>query len=148
MNIFKTIANSILNIFKSAAEKSWNNLDKELQGHALTATALAQAIKKSIGIGYNDFAVKTSALTGLPVEKIDNVVLSIANDLGMKPSSVIEGYKSIQERAQQIDSDNGWNALWQNVMKFAATYISSGKLDWQALSLGIAEIAYHKLFKK
>lgn len=148
MSFITNILNAILGLFRSAAQKAWASLSKDLQNNALTASNLAQLIKTSADSAYLDFVALAVTKTGLTVAQINALLSSIGKDLSIQETLPENIFKSIQEKAKAIDTDNGWAALFQNIAKFAATYLSNGRLDWQSLSFGIIQVAYEKLFKK
>jgi hypothetical protein len=144
MSIFKDVANFFSDLFRGAAEKAWAHLHEDAKDNAITGANFAQVIKESIGVGYDEFISRVSAETKLSTEQIEGVLDRIAEDLGITAEGYDNIYIAIQDKANTVLSDTGWNALFQNIAKFVSIYLTSGKLDWITLSLGVAQIAYEK----
>ena len=148
MSFISKLFQGFLNLFRSAAEAAWASMSKDLQNNALTAAQAVQIIKTSIDKGYTEIKLLVAAKTGFTVDQVDQFILAIAKDAGVSTAYPEKSYALLQEKAKAVDTDNEWNALWQNLMKFGATYLTSGKLDWITLSLGVAQLAYEKITKK
>lgn len=148
MSFITRILNGFLNIFRSAASKAWNSLSKDLQNHALTASSVVQIIKTTLDKSYIDVVVLISRATGFDTAAVNSFIIAVGKDAGITANSAEMVFNELQRTAKDIDTDNGWNAFFQNLAKFGANFLSGGKLDWVSLSYGIIQIAFEKLFKK
>jgi uncharacterized protein YoaH (UPF0181 family) len=130
-------------------ERDWHALTHEQQQAIINGSQISELIKEGYKRGEDYLIKEATALTGLPVEAIAAILLNILQDkFGVNIKSIQEGLDKGAEAIENGLTSNGRKDLWQGVAKFAAGYLSDGKLDWVSLSLGVVEFAYRKFIKK
>lgn len=124
------------------AGKSFNDLPPDQQQATINGTQIAQIIKSLYKSGEDAVISKIVGITGLSKDVAEHAVLSIAKDDGIDTTSVQAYLDHLADKVQAGITDNKWNALWQDLAKFGANYLTQGSLDWVSLSLGIVEYAF------
>lgn len=129
-------------------ELDWKALTPEQQEAIINGSRIAEMIKVGYREGADYLIGQVMDLTGLQREPVETLLLAILKDKwGITIQSIQEGLDKGAEAIEEGVTENGWNDLWQGLAKFAAGYLSNGKLDWISLSLGVLEFAYRKFIK-
>jgi len=144
--LIATIGSIIASIF-NAAGKAFKTLPPDQQTGAINGSQISQIIKNGYAKGEAWVISEITSVTGLPADVATQTVLSIAKDAGVNTTSVQAYLDHIADKVQSGLTDSGWNALWQNVAKFAAIYLTQGKLSWASLSLGLLEYIFQTYVK-
>jgi hypothetical protein len=136
----------IAGLFKTAG-KAFNSLPKEQQDAIIQGVNISQIIKDNYAKG--EIAVLSMIIdkTGVSADVAEFAVLAVAKDMGINVSTVQDFLNVLADKVQAGITDNHWNELWQSIAKFGASYLSTGKVDWVTLSLGVVEFALHQFVK-
>lgn len=144
--LLAAIGGFIVALFHSAGA-AFNNLSPDQQKATIDGTNISQILKTGYKNGADWVLAEITKVTGLPADVAEQTILSIAKDNGVSTTSVQDYLDHIADKVQQTVTDNKWNAIWQDVAKFAANYLTQGSLDWVSLSLGIIEYAFQTFVK-
>jgi hypothetical protein len=144
--LLAAIGGFIVAIFHSAGA-AFNNLPPDQQKATIDGTNISQILKTGYKNGAEWVLDEITKVTGLPSDVAEQTVLHIAKENGVNTASVQEYLDHIADKVQAGVTDNKWNAIWQDIAKFAAGYLTQGKLDWVTLSLGIIEYALQTFVK-
>lgn len=145
--LLAAIGGFIVALFHSAGA-AFNNLPPDQQKAAIDGSNISQILKTGYKDGEAAVLTEITKVTGLPQDVATQAILSIARDNGVDVTSVQAYLDHIADKVQAGVTDNKWNAIWQDVAKFAATYLTQGSLDWVSLSLGVIEYAFQTFVKK
>ena len=146
----KTLIQSIGHFFEKlfgSTRDAFNELPKEQQDAIVSGVNVAEIIKEMYGIGEDNLirAISQKLLVSESVSKA--VIMHVLKSLGINTDTVQDGLDNLAGRVENTITDDGWNGLWESVAKFAASWMSTGKLNWVTLGLGVVEFAYQKIFK-
>lgn len=144
--LLAAIGGFIVALFHSAGA-AFNNLSPDQQKAAIDGSNISQILKTGYAKGEAWVLGEITTVTGLPADVAEQTILSIAKDNGVNTTSVQAYLDHIADKVQTTVTDNKWNAIWQDIAKFAANYLTQGKLDWVSLSLGIIEYAFQTFVK-
>lgn len=144
--LLASVGGFIVALFHSAGS-AFNNLPPDQQKAAIDGSSISQILKTGYKNGATWILAEITKVTGLPSDVVEQTILSIAKDNGVNTTSVQDYLDHIADKTQGVITDNKWNAIWQDIAKFAANYLSQGKLDWVSLSLGIIEYAFQTFVK-
>lgn len=139
--IIASIGIFMVHLFTGAGN-GFNELAPAMQQGAVNGSQISQILKLFYAKGEAFVIQKITDVTGLPADVATQAVLSVAKDAGINTTSVQAYLDHIADTVQAGVTDNKWNALWQDVAKFAANYLTQGKLDWVTLSIGIIEYVF------
>lgn len=140
------IGGIIGNLFNST-KKDFNSLPPDQQQAAINGSQISQIIKTGYAKGEAWVITQVTALTGLPADVATQTILSIAKDDGVNVTSVQAYLDALADKIQVGITNNKWNALFEDLAKFGATYLTQGKLDWVTLGLGIIQYAFQAFVK-
>lgn len=144
--ILAFLGSFIVNLFHNAG-KSFEALPPDQQKATIDGTNISQILKTGYANGEAWILAEITKVTGLPSDVAQQTILSIAKDNGVDTTSVQAYLDHIADKVQSGVTDNKWNAIWQDIAKFAANYLTQGKLDWISLSLGIIEYVFQTFVK-
>lgn len=144
--ILVAIGGFIANLFHNAG-KSFTSLPPDQQKAAIDGSNISQILKTGYAKGEAWTLGEITRVTELPADVAEQTILSIAKDNGVNTASVQAYLDHIADKVQEGVTDNKWNAIWQDTAKFAANYLTQGKLDWISLSLGIIEYVFQTFVK-
>ena len=131
----------------SGAQTAFKKLSPDQQKALINGVNVSQIIKDSYAQGEAAVVSLIAQKTGLTADAVTQLILVIAKDAGINVTSV-QGYlDAIAAKVQAGLTDLGHNSLFSDTASFAASYLSSGKLDWVSLSLGLVEFAYQHFIK-
>lgn len=133
-------------LFKSA-KKDFNNLPPDQRDALIKGVNISQIIKDGYSKGEAYVVGEVSTLTGLDAPAATQLILSIATDAGVNTNSVQAYLDTLANKVQSGITDNGWNALFSDVAAFAASWLSTGSLNWASLAIGLVEFAYQHFVK-
>lgn len=131
----------------NAAKTAWNSLTPQQQQEIISGVNISQIIKDGYTKGEDFIIQEISSKTALPTELVTPIILTALKDMQINVTSVQAGLNALADKVQAGLTDNGWNALWQNLAKFSATAVSGGGLNWVGLSLGLVEFAFQHFIK-
>lgn len=144
--LLASIGGFFVSLFHNAG-KSFKDLPPDQQKAAIDGSNISQLLKTGYKNGEAWIISEISKVTGLPADVATQTILSIAKDNGVNTDSVQAYLDHIADKVQAGVTDNKWNAIWQDIAKFAANYLTQGKLDWVSLSLGIIEYVFQTFVK-
>lgn len=148
---FKRLIDSIGEIISHllhGAQNAFNNLPKEQQDAIISGVNVSEILKTSASQGEAAVVKLVADKIGMSTDVATGLILNIGKDLGIDANSVQDVLDHIADKAQSAVTDNSWNALWQDIAKFAASWLSTGSLNWVTLALGVIEFAFQKFVKK
>jgi hypothetical protein len=146
----KTLIASIGHFFEklfNTTRDSFNDLPKEQQEAIIQGVNVAEIIKLDYRQGAENLIHQIAAVTNVSDDVAKAVILHVLNSLGIDAIEVQDGLDKFAQRVENTITDDGYNGLWQSIAKFAASWLSTGSLNWITLSLGVVEFVYQKLFK-
>jgi len=146
----KSIVASIGHFFErlfNHTKDDFNNLPPDQQDAIIKGVNLSQIIKNGYAKGEQALLTEVSQSIGVPEDIAKAVILHVMHSLGINVTEVQAGLDRLAGRIERTVTDDGWNGLWESVAKFAASWLSTGKLNWVTLGLGVVEFAYQKVFK-
>jgi predicted regulator of amino acid metabolism with ACT domain len=123
-------------------------MPKADQDNVIAGVNIAQIIKENYTKGEDAVVSLIVDKTGIPKDVVEQGILTIAKDAGINTTSVQSYLDTIADKIQAGITDNHWNALWENVAKFAASFLSDGKLNWVTLGMGVIQFALQAIVKK
>jgi len=145
--LIKSIGHFFERLFKNTAD-DFDNLPADQKASIVDGINVSEIIKLLYKNGEQQ--VIEGVMQRLHVS--ENVAIGVV-DYALKSWGINE--TTIQDGLDELDlilsngiTDGGWNSLWKTLAENAAMWISNGKLNWVALSLGLLEVAYQKIFKK
>lgn len=144
--LLAAIGGFIVGLFHNAG-KAFNELPPDQQKATIDGTNISQILKTGYMKGEKWVLGEIVNVTGLAPDVAEQAVLHVAKENGVNTTSVQEYLDHIADKIQAGVTDNKWNAIWQDIAKFAAGYLTQGKLDWVTLSLGIIEYALQTFVK-
>lgn len=149
MNL-KSIIQAIGRFFEKLfndTKDAFEELPKEQQDAIIQGVHVAEAIKEFYSKG-EQFIVSLIALKANVSDDVARgAILAIGKDLGVDTGQVRDVLDKVANRVEEAVTDNAWNALWQDVAKFATIWLSTGKANWLTLGLGVIEFAYQRFIK-
>ena len=126
----------------NGAKKAFNSLSHEQQQALINGVNVSQIIKEGYAKGEAYVVAEIAKVTGLSADVITPLILSIAKDAGINVTSVQAYLDAIANKVQAGITDNGWNNLFSDIASFAASWLSTGTLNWASLAIGLVEFAY------
>jgi hypothetical protein len=145
--LIQWLGSTIGKLFNSTG-KAFKELPPDQQQGAIFGSQISQIIKNGYAKGEAWVISEISNVTGLPSDVVEQTVLSIAKDAGVNTASVQVYLDHLADKLQSGITDNGHDALFETIAKFAASYLTQGKLNWVTLGLGIIEYVYNAYIKK
>lgn len=143
MSIFSDLFGGLWKLIKGLFESTateFNKLPKEQQDAAFTSAQISQILKDNIGRGETYIKDVITSRLGLSADVVNGLFDSVAKDLNY--DNLIDG---LSNRISQGITDNAHNALFEDIAKFTALFLSAGTLNWITLALGMIEYAYQWL---
>lgn len=144
--LLASIGGFFASLFHNAG-KSFKDLPPDQQQATIDGSNISQIIKTGYAKGEDWLLGEIVNVTHLSPDVAKQTVLSIAKDNGVNTDSVQAYLDHIADKVQAGVTDNKWNAIWQDIAKFAANYLTQGSLDWVSLSLGIIEYVFQTFVK-
>jgi len=132
----------------NGAKKGFQAMPADQQQAVIQGVNISQILKENYAKGEAAVVQLVSDKVGVSSEIANAAILAIASASGIKTGKIQDYLDSIANKVQAGVTDNEWNSLWQTAAQFGASYLTSGKLDWVSLSLGIVEFAYQHFIKK
>lgn len=145
-NLIQAIGNFFEKLFGSTKD-AFNELPKEQQEAVLDGVNISELIKQGYAKGEAALLKEIATRLNIEPDTAYQVTLHVLQSLGINVSNVQDGLNQLSNRIENTLTDDGWNGLWESVAKFAASWMSTGKLNWITLGLGVVEFAYQKIFK-
>jgi len=145
-SIINSIGHFFANLF-SHAKNSFNELPKEQQDALVQGVNISQTLKEVYKEGEDAAVTAIATKLGVSEDIARGVILHVGKDLGVDTGQIKDVLDHFADKVQAGITDSGWNALWQDVASFAAQFMSTGKLNWVTLSLGVVEFAFQKFVK-
>ena len=145
-NLIKSIGHFFEKLFGSTRD-AFNDLPKEQQDAIIKGVNLAEVIKNGYAKGADALITEVALATGISEDVAKAVILHVMHSLGIDVTTIQNGLDRLAGRIERTVTDDGWNGLWESVAKFGASWLSTGKLSWVTLGLGVIEFAYQKIFK-
>lgn len=131
----------------SNTKADFNNLPKNQQDAIIQGVNVSQIIKDGYSKGKDYVIAQIAEKTGVSTDVATAVILAVGKDLGIDTGNVDDVLSHFADKIQAGITDNNWNALWQDVAQFAASWLATGKLNWVTLSLGVIEFAFQHFVK-
>lgn len=144
--LIQSIGHFFANLFNSTRD-AFNDLPKEQQDAILKGVLVSEIIKTGYEAGEQAVIKYVAQKCEVSEDVSKSVILHVLHSLGINVSNIQEGLDGLAGRIENTITDDGWNGLWESVAKFAASWMSTGKLNWITLGLGVVEFAYQKIFK-
>lgn len=145
-SLIKSIGQFFDALFRST-KKAFNELPADQQDAIIKGVNVSQLIKEGYKNGaqwlINEIAIKLGVSTDIAQGVLDFVLKSF----GINEPDMQDGVNKLSERIENGITDEGWNGLWEVGAKSAASWLSTGRLNWITLGLGVLEFAYQKIFK-
>lgn len=145
-SILESIGSFFSHLF-SGVENGFEKLPKEQQDAIIQGANISQIIKDGYKDGEGAIVNTIATKLNISTDVATGVVLQVGKDLGIDTSKVQDVLDRIADTVQAGITDNAWNGLWQNVAKFAASWMSTGSVNWITLSMGVIEFALQKFVK-
>ncbi len=139
--LLETLGSIFTGLFTSA-KKEFNNLSQAQQTALINGVNVSQIIKGGYAKGEAYVVAEVSTLTGLDTADATQLILSIAKDAGVNTTSVQAYLDTLADKVQAGITDNGWNSLFSDIASFAASWLSTGSINWATLAIGLVEFAY------
>lgn len=130
------------------AKKGFQAMPVDQQQAVIQGVNVSQILKENYAQGEAAVVKLVADKVGVSPDIATAAILAIAEASGIKTGKIQDYLDNIANKVQAGVTDNEWNSLWQTGAQFAASYLSGGKLNWVALSLGIVEFAYSHFIKK
>jgi len=149
MSALQNLINSIGHFFGAlfrTTKTAFEQLPEDQQANIIKGVNLSQLIKEGYAKGEDLLIDEVSAKIGVPKDVAKGLILHVLQSLGIDCISVQDGLNELSGRIERTITDDGWNGLWESVAKFAASWLSTGKLNWVTLGLGV-EFCYQRFLK-
>lgn len=146
----KTIIASIGEFFAKLfgdTKDAFNDLPKEQQDAIIQGVNISQIIKDGYAKGEAFVVTQIAAKLNVSEDVANGVILYVLKSFGINEPSIQEGFDKLADRVQSGLTDEGWNGLWQLGAQSAASWMSTGKLNWLTLSLGVVEFVVQHFIK-
>lgn len=147
----KTLIQSIGDFFErlfNNTKDDFNELPPHQQEDIIKGVNISEIIKNGYKKGKVTLIQEISQVTGVSEEVADAVILHVLQSLGINVTETQAGLDKLADRIENTVTDDGWNGLWDSAAKFAASWMSTGSLNWMTLGLGVVEFAYQHFIKK
>ncbi len=145
-NLISKIGHFFANLFNSTKD-AFNELPKEQQDAIIKGVLISEVIKTGYITGEATLIKYVAEKSEVSEDVAKAVILHVLHSLGINVSNIQDGLDRLAGRIENTITNDGWNGLWESVAKFAASWLSTGKLNWITLGLGVVEFAYQKIFK-
>lgn len=131
----------------TGARSAYDELPHEQQQAIINGVSVSQIIKDGYKQG-EDYIINTVAEQAKisPGAAVQLVFIALA-DIGIKKDSIQDGLDTLADMIGKGITDNDYNGLWRGLATSAAQWLSSGKLDWVSLSMGLIEWALQHFIK-
>jgi hypothetical protein len=143
MSIFKSIFGTLWGLIKGLFESTqdaFNRLPKEQQDAILQGVQVSQIIKDSVGKAESDVIQLAADKLGISHDIATGLFAQLSADL--KVDQVVAG---VADKIEAGLTDLAHNALFENIAKFATSFLGAGQVSWITLALGVVEYAYQYL---
>jgi hypothetical protein len=131
----------------TGAKSAYDELPADQQQAIINGVSVSQIIKDGYKRG-EDYVVNTVAQQAKisPGAAVQLIFIALA-DIGIKKDSIQDGLNTLADMIGKGITDNDYNGLWKGLATSAAQWLSSGKLDWISLSMGLIEWAVQHFIK-
>lgn len=143
MSIFSSIFGGLWKLIKGLFESTqdeFNKLPKEQQDAILQGVQVSQIIKDGVGKAESEIIQLVSDKLGISHDIATGLFAQLSADL--KVDQVVSG---VADKIEAGLTDLAHNALFDNIAKFAASFLGAGQVNWLTLALGVIEYAYQYL---
>lgn len=150
MSFISRLLESIGDFFShlfTGVENGFEQLPKEQQDPIIQGTNISQILKDGYKNGAEAVVETIATKLNVSTDVATGVVIQVGKDLGINTDKVQDVLDHIADQIQAGITDNAWNGLWQNVAKFAASWMSTGSVNWVTLSMGVIEFVLQKFVK-
>lgn len=146
MSIFSSLFGGLCKLIKGLFESTqdeFNKLPKEQQDAILQGVQVSQIIKDGVGKAESEVIQLVSDKLGISHDIAAGLFAQLSADL--KVDQVVAG---VADKIESGLTDLAHNALFDNIAKFAASFLGAGQVNWITLGLGVVEYAYQWLKSK
>jgi hypothetical protein len=145
-SLIQSIGKFFDGLFRST-KKAFNELPEDQKDAIIKGVNISELIKSGYTLG-PEYLINAVA-TGCDVSKdvARGVIDHVLKSWGINSTDIQSGLDKLAERIEDGLTDDGWNGLWEVGAKAAASWLSTGRLNWITLGLGVLEFAYQKIFK-
>jgi len=145
--LLASIGTFFVHIF-NGAKNGFEAMPQAQQQEVIQGVNIAQVIKTGYSKGADYIVNEISNVTHVSPDVATTAIIAIAKDSGVNVDSVQAYLDHIADKIHAGITDNHWNNLWESVAKFAASFLSDGKLHWEVLGLGVIQYALQAIIKK
>lgn len=131
----------------TGAKNAYDALPPEQQQAIVKGVNVSQIIKLGYAKGEDAVVAEVAAEINVSKEVAEQVILIALKDIHINVTSVQAGLDKLANAIQGGITDNNWNGIWQSVATSAAGWLSTGKLNWVSLSMGLIEWAVQHFLK-
>ncbi|MEB0262287.1 hypothetical protein [Mucilaginibacter sp. 10I4] len=144
--LIQSIGHFFANLFAHTKE-DFNNLPKDQQDAIIQGVNLSQLIKDGYKEGEAALVANVAAKLNISTDVAKGLILYTLKSLGINVTVIQDGLNQLADRIQAGITDEGWNGLWQVAAQSAASWLSTGSLNWITLGLGVVEFVVQHFLK-
>lgn len=135
------------NLFKTT-KTAFNALPPDQQDAIIKGVNISQLIKNGYAKGETALVSDIATKLNISTDIANGVILHILNSIpGINVTVIQDGLNKLADNLQAGITDEGWNGLWEVAAKSAASWLSTGSLNWVTLGLGVVEFAVQHFIK-
>lgn len=126
----------------NGAKSAFEELPQEQQNDIVNGVNISQIIKDGYKEGEDYIVNAVAEQTKTDTSEAQALIRVALKDIGINKDSIQEGLDTIADMVDKGITDNDYNGLWRDIATSAAQWLSSGKLDWVSLGMGLVEWAF------
>lgn len=131
-------------LFKDTQD-AFKELDPQQQDAILNGVKLSQIIKNNLDKTEDEIVSIVASELNISNDVATQLILFVGKNLGIDSPKVDLVIAWIKNKESVFLTDLQHNSLFESIAKFASVWLSTGKLDWVSLSMGLVEYAYQFL---
>lgn len=144
--IIAAIGGFISHLF-TGAKTAFDELPEDQQNAIISGVSVSQIVKDGYKQGEDYVVNAVSEQAHIEASDAKLLILVALKDLGINVTGVQEGLDTLSAIIDKGLTGNDYNGLWRDLATSAAQWLTTGKLDWVSLSMGLIEWAYQHFIK-